>query len=120
MARTPDPQQAARQLRYVSDEQLAGIAVAAHRASSPYKHSERKAEVQDAATLRRIRALVIPPAWKNVWIAPFANAHLAATGHDEQTVNSIAIIPASPQFATLTNTTIWRSSLPAFRPCAGN
>jgi len=32
--------------------------------------------------LKRIRKLAIPPAWKNVWIAPFANAHLMATGRD--------------------------------------
>jgi DNA topoisomerase-1 len=38
--------------------------------------------VRDKSTLNRIKALVIPPAWKNVWIAPFANAHLMATGRD--------------------------------------
>jgi DNA topoisomerase-1 len=38
--------------------------------------------VRDAATLTRIRALVIPPAWERVWIAPRANAHIQATGRD--------------------------------------
>ena len=38
--------------------------------------------VRDRATLERIRALVIPPAWQKVWIAPKANAHLQATGRD--------------------------------------
>lgn len=31
---------------------------------------------------RRIEALVIPPAWRDVWIAPEADAHLQATGVD--------------------------------------
>src|SRR5581483_4682421 len=35
-----------------------------------------------AATLARIQALAIPPAWTDVWIAPIANAHLQATGRD--------------------------------------
>jgi DNA topoisomerase I len=32
--------------------------------------------------LRRIRSLVIPPAWKNVWICPRPDGHLQATGID--------------------------------------
>jgi DNA topoisomerase-1 len=31
---------------------------------------------------RRIRALGIPPAWTDVWICPFDNGHLQATGRD--------------------------------------
>jgi DNA topoisomerase-1 len=38
--------------------------------------------VRDAATLARIRALVLPPAWTNVWIALSPDAHLQATGRD--------------------------------------
>jgi DNA topoisomerase-1 len=38
--------------------------------------------LRDAETLRRIRALAIPPAWTDVWIAPSAQAHLQATGRD--------------------------------------
>jgi len=38
--------------------------------------------VRDAVTLERIRALVIPPAWTDVWICPTANGHLQATGRD--------------------------------------
>src|ERR1700728_105707 len=36
----------------------------------------------DAADLERIRQLVIPPAWTDVWICPHANGHLQATGTD--------------------------------------
>lgn len=38
--------------------------------------------VRDQATLERIRALVIPPAWTDVWICPKANGHIQATGRD--------------------------------------
>jgi DNA topoisomerase IB len=38
--------------------------------------------VTDAGTLRRIDALVIPPAWTDVWICPIANGHIQATGTD--------------------------------------
>lgn len=46
-----------------------------------YRHPDGKA-VKDEATLDRIRALVIPPAWTEVWIAPKANCHLQAVGRD--------------------------------------
>ena len=32
--------------------------------------------------LDRIRALAIPPAWKDVWICPWPNGHIQATGVD--------------------------------------
>jgi DNA topoisomerase I len=38
--------------------------------------------VRDLATLRRIRALAIPPAWTDVVIATSAEAHIQATGRD--------------------------------------
>jgi DNA topoisomerase-1 len=40
------------------------------------------APVRDAATLSRIRALAIPPAWTDVWIAPDPRGHVQATGRD--------------------------------------
>src|SRR5215472_17209157 len=36
----------------------------------------------DADTLRRIRRLAIPPAWRRVWICPRADGHIQATGYD--------------------------------------
>ncbi len=36
----------------------------------------------DSATEERIRKLVIPPAWTDVWICPDPNGHLQATGRD--------------------------------------
>ncbi|NMH29145.1 DNA topoisomerase IB [Flavobacterium silvaticum] len=39
-------------------------------------------KITNREDLERIASLVIPPAWKNVWIAPKANAHLQVTGFD--------------------------------------
>ena len=36
----------------------------------------------DADTLQRIKDLVIPPAWKKVWISPQPNGHIQAVGTD--------------------------------------
>src|SRR5665213_3520121 len=38
--------------------------------------------VRDRATLERIKALVIPPAWERVWICADGRGHLQATGRD--------------------------------------
>jgi DNA topoisomerase-1 len=40
------------------------------------------APITDEATLQRIKALVIPPAWKKVWICPHPNGHIQAVGTD--------------------------------------
>src|SRR3954462_6016801 len=39
--------------------------------------------VEDKETLQRIADLVIPPAWKDVWICPAPNGHIQATGTDD-------------------------------------
>jgi DNA topoisomerase-1 len=39
-------------------------------------------KVTDPAVLERIRALVIPPAWEDVWICAIPNGHVQATGID--------------------------------------
>jgi DNA topoisomerase-1 len=38
--------------------------------------------VGDAGTRERIKALVIPPAWQDVWISPDERGHIQATGQD--------------------------------------
>jgi DNA topoisomerase I len=40
--------------------------------------------VRDAKTLTRIRSLVIPPAWQNVWICSDALGHIQAIGKDKR------------------------------------
>ncbi|MGH2773547.1 MAG: DNA topoisomerase IB, partial [Actinomycetota bacterium] len=38
--------------------------------------------LKDPLALDRINALVIPPAWTEVWICPYENGHLQAVGVD--------------------------------------
>ena len=46
-----------------------------------YKDSSGRL-IRDEKTLARIRALVLPPAWTDVWICADPRAHLQATGRD--------------------------------------
>ncbi|MES2573736.1 MAG: DNA topoisomerase IB [Bacteroidota bacterium] len=43
---------------------------------------QSKKIVRDKQVLERIKKLVIPPAWETVWISPYENGHLQATGID--------------------------------------
>jgi DNA topoisomerase-1 len=67
-------------LRYVTSKG-AGLTRVPFRQSFKYldAHGQR---ITDAETLGRIRKLVIPPAWRNVWISASEDAHLQATGID--------------------------------------
>jgi DNA topoisomerase-1 len=38
--------------------------------------------IAETAVLDRIRGLAIPPAWEEVWICPYPNGHIQATGTD--------------------------------------
>ena len=38
--------------------------------------------IDDPKVLERVRALVIPPGWNDVWICPHANGHIQATARD--------------------------------------
>lgn len=67
-------------LRYVSPDSP-GITRHAEGSSFAYRHPSGT-PVRDKATLRRIRSLVIPPAWTEVWICPASNGHIQATGRD--------------------------------------
>src|SRR3954470_17139195 len=40
--------------------------------------------VDDTEVLSRIHDLVIPPAWKDVWICPYPGGHIQATGLDQR------------------------------------
>jgi DNA topoisomerase-1 len=79
-----------------SDQPSPAAAVPGLRRSDPHgpgttrEHSEAGfryrdpsgAVITDAGTLRRIAALVIPPAWTDVWISPDPLGHIQATGVD--------------------------------------
>jgi DNA topoisomerase I len=69
-------------LRYVSDERPG---IARRRVGKGFSYRQPQGgPVKDPATLRRIRALAIPPAWTQVWICPVENGHIQATGRDEK------------------------------------
>src|SRR3954464_13910840 len=48
-----------------------------------FAYYEGDESVDDPEVLARIRKLAIPPAWRNVWICPYPNGHLQATGVDD-------------------------------------
>ena len=67
-------------LRYVSDRSP-GIRRLKNGKGFRYLDARGK-PLRDEATLRRIRALVIPPAWTEVWICPDPQGHIQAVGRD--------------------------------------
>src|ERR1044072_2341214 len=67
-------------LRYTSDRKP-GIRRIGTAKRFRYKDPSGK-WIQDPAVLQRIRALVIPPAWIDVWISPDPQGHLQAVGRD--------------------------------------
>ena len=67
-------------LRHVSDKEP-GIRRYVRAKSFAYLGPDGKA-VRDKSTLVRIKSLVIPPAYSDVWICARANGHLQATGRD--------------------------------------
>jgi DNA topoisomerase I len=77
-----DPVAAAREagLRYVSDQRPG---IRRQRAGKHFRYvGPDEQPVRDEETLRRIKALAIPPAWTEVWICPRPNGHIQATGRD--------------------------------------
>ena len=77
-----DPAESAKAagLRYVSD---AKPGLTRLKRGKAFRYAAANgAAVRDAETLGRIKSLVIPPAWVDVWISPWPNGHLQATGRD--------------------------------------
>ncbi|MBC8034183.1 MAG: DNA topoisomerase IB [Chitinophagaceae bacterium] len=76
-----DPEKSAKavHLVYVTDTQPGIVRVKAGKSFTYLKGEER---VKDEEAMQRIRSLVIPPAWENVWICTLQNGHLQATGID--------------------------------------
>src|SRR5688572_25125552 len=79
LAQDPVATAKAIQLVYVSSKDE-GIERAG--AGKGFKYLFRNKIVKDKSTIKRIRSLVIPPAWRNVWICRIAEGHLQATGLD--------------------------------------
>jgi DNA topoisomerase-1 len=67
-------------LRYVHDYQPG---IARRRRGKHFHYIDADGHpVRDAETLARIKSLVIPPAWEDVWICKHPLGHLQATGRD--------------------------------------
>jgi DNA topoisomerase I len=81
-ALTETPADAAKNagLRHVSDR-IPGIRRIGTGKTFRYINTDNRV-IRDPETLKRIRALAIPPAWKNVWICPTPQGHLQAVGRD--------------------------------------
>jgi DNA topoisomerase-1 len=78
----PDPLDSARaaHLRYVYDHHPG---IARHRTRTGFRYTTPDGHpIRDKEVLARIKSLVIPPAWVDVWICPNPNGHLQATGRD--------------------------------------
>jgi DNA topoisomerase-1 len=81
-ASVPDSVASARAagLRYIYDSKPG---ITRHRSGKTFRYQTPEGKpVRDAETLTRIKLIVIPPAWTDVWISPLANGHLQATGRD--------------------------------------
>ena len=67
-------------LRYVTDDKPG---FARQRSGKEFRYLDSNGkQLRDKDHLARIKSLVIPPAWTDVWICPSANGHLQATGRD--------------------------------------
>ena len=66
-------------LVYVTD---AKPGIVRQRKGKEFFYKSGKKKINDEKLLKRIKGLVIPPAWENVWICALENGHLQATGTD--------------------------------------
>jgi len=67
-------------LHYVLEDET-GLSRVRRGKTFAYRDAKGRA-VRDGRTLDRIRSLVIPPAWEDVWICARADGHVQATGRD--------------------------------------
>jgi DNA topoisomerase I len=67
-------------LRYVTDD---SPGITRKRKRKGFRYFDTQGRVlRQLEHLRRIKSLAIPPAWEGVWISPWADSHLQATGRD--------------------------------------
>jgi DNA topoisomerase I len=66
-------------LSYLSDEKPG---ISRKRIGKGFSYRTAQGAKPDAATLKRITSLAIPPAWTDVWICPRPDGHIQATGRD--------------------------------------
>lgn len=70
-------------LRYVTDKDP-GFRRKRRGKGFIYLDEAKNTQVKDLRILTRIKDLVIPPAWENVWICKHADGHLQVTGYDKR------------------------------------
>ena len=61
---------------------LTGPGIRRIRSGRGFRYLDSGCQPVPAAELARIKDLVIPPAWKDVWICPWPNGHIQAVGFD--------------------------------------
>ena len=66
-------------LVYVTDD---APGIIRKRAGKNFAYYVKEKKVADKDDIKRIKSLVLPPAWENVWICALQNGHLQATGLD--------------------------------------
>jgi DNA topoisomerase I len=74
--------------------------------------------ISDAQRLKRIRSIVIPPAWSEVWICPFADGHIQTTGRDARQRKQYRYHPAFREIRESTkyeHMLVFAEALPALR-----
>jgi DNA topoisomerase I len=69
-------------LRYFSDQNPGFFR---HKIGKKFVYYDLKGgKINNSKIIKRINDLVIPPAWKDVWVSPLENSHLQATGIDDR------------------------------------
>jgi DNA topoisomerase IB len=108
------PEAAAREagLRYVTD---AGPGIRRQRSGTGFSYRLPDGSLlRDAAMLKRLRSLAIPPAWQQVWICPRDDGHIQATGRDardrKQYIYHPEFRPPAAMRATASSISITRNS----------
>ncbi|HUR64911.1 MAG TPA: hypothetical protein VMZ03_01050 [Chitinophagaceae bacterium] len=79
LAQDPVATAEAMRLLYVNSNDEGIVRV---RTGKGFTYKFRDKIIRDKKELQRIRSLVLPPAWEEVWICSKANGHLQATGKD--------------------------------------
>ena len=68
-------------LYYVTDERPG---ISRRRRGKGFSYHHPDGSTVSPAERERIEAIVIPPAWQDVWICPLPDGHIQATGRDER------------------------------------
>ncbi|MCA9914318.1 MAG: DNA topoisomerase IB, partial [Anaerolineae bacterium] len=69
-------------LRYISDDEPG---YTRKKWGRGFTYQDENGEtIQDEDLRAWIEAIVIPPAWTDVWISPWKNGHILATGRDDK------------------------------------